>query len=263
MKIIIQKRNYRYLYLVLLIILSCNSKVLACSCSTVKSFWEEYSLSNDEMLLVKIIKIEDYHWGMKVKVIEKHPQSNINDTLIIWGINTLSCRYARTTEYKNGDTLYYLLLKTDLEGNSASQGSDFPKDIEKENDYMLANCGCNILLIDNKTVFGQVSDNALEMPIDSFLNLIIEPYVGINENFALSDNISVYPNPVSTSLMIRKTIDENVLMRIYDINGKLVESTMLNKNDYEYHFQQDVHSKIFLVEFSTDKYKYVKKILKR
>lgn len=259
-------RNYQtskvkiriYILLTIGIFLIINIRLIACNCNRIESFWEVFHKYSKQKSLIKVVKIDDYLWGMHAKVIEKHPECDVKDTITIWGINKVSCRWARTNEYHNGDTLLYLLLNTNLEGNSQNLP---PKDIEMESDYQLSICGCNILRQQNGIVLGQITDSTLELPINSFYKLIEQPYVIVPEYRLFENNFEVYPNPATSSVSIRKNNDENFVLKVFDLNGRMVYRKIIVTRICSINLQ-DFENKTFLFVFSNNKTSITEKILK-
>jgi hypothetical protein len=235
-----------------------NFKLIACNCSSIESFWQEYYKNSKQKSLIKIVKIDDFYWGMHAKVIEKHPECDIEDTITIWGINKVSCRWARTNEYNDGDTLLYILINTNLEGNSQNEP---PLDIEQEGDYQLSICGCNILRLKNGLILSQITDSVLELPVDSFYNLIEQPYLSVTDYILLENKIEVFPNPATTSVTIIKNGEEDFLLKVFDLNGRMVFREVIVNSNSSIDLEA-LENKTFLFVFSNKKTSIIEKIVK-
>ncbi|MBI2723017.1 MAG: DUF4465 domain-containing protein [Bacteroidetes bacterium] len=87
---------------------------------------------------------------------------------------------------------------------------------------------------------------------------VTNAFVGINEN-TLSNNLTVYPNPFSSSLIFKTT--ENLNVSISDVYGKVITEVFLNEENKELDltFLEDG---VYFAEIKSGKLNVTKKIIK-
>lgn len=102
---------------------------------------------------------------------------------------------------------------------------------------------------------GQWSDGTPIIP------LVVEPasFVSVHEDWSNS-NIEIYPNPSVNSIRIQSEKEQSFVFNLYDINGRMIKSEVVNKNN-----SIDVSnliSGIYIIEITLNSTKYYKKLIK-
>ncbi|MCD7972292.1 MAG: hypothetical protein LUG18_06445 [Candidatus Azobacteroides sp.] len=148
-------------------------RVLTCDCNEIRPFIPAFSdMDQEEFFLIKGIKENAEGHGMQVKVLENIKGAIPDETITVWLDNGVTCRIGYAEAYEDGETLYLLLRKTDLSGNSP-ESEEAP---EKEEDYMPVNCSYAIARFSEGYITGRLQSGEEEtMSIIEFYN-----YLGID-----------------------------------------------------------------------------------
>ncbi|MCD4771985.1 MAG: T9SS type A sorting domain-containing protein, partial [Bacteroidales bacterium] len=98
---------------------------------------------------------------------------------------------------------------------------------------------------------------------DSSNNVTISLYVNI-ENNEISDKIKIYPNPTNDHLIIELNTEaaENMKVKIFDINGCVVESIMLNPSTVKNTINlSNLNSGVYFINVSNKEFQRTEKLL--
>lgn len=175
--------------------------VWACSCITfADDFCTTLEIDTTVNLVVKCIKIEDIHYGIKVKILDVLQGEETNDTIMVWGDNGGLCR-TYTDPFPVNDTLLLAIHHTDFYGNLIPNFS-YPLDLEQEGDYMISStCGRYYM-----------TEKELSEPIEDceIMSALITDIHATSENI----DLQIFPNPVSDYLHLKtnKTPKKIVIM---------------------------------------------------
>lgn len=89
-------------------------------------------------------------------------------------------------------------------------------------------------------------------------NLATGAQVGLNENL-INSKVSLYPNPSKGSFNLEGNFADNNVVKIYNMAGKMVYSTMLQKGLNT--LTPNINSGIYIVEISSNNIKLKKKLI--
>jgi hypothetical protein len=199
-------------------------KGFACSCFPIGNHFCE-TLANDSSIatVVMVQKLNDYHYGMRVRLLQHISGEPMADTVMVWGDNGALCRLY-TGGWNNGDTLILALHHSDLLGNTI-YNPDYPPNLENIQDYHISGCGVYALNVNLGQVTGYINQNNTQwMSISSFL---AQPciYVLHTENPDNELEATLYPNPASNLVYISVNNQVAQTFRISIINalGEIVD----------------------------------------
>ena len=115
---------------------------------------------------------------------------------MVWYSDGNSFRFEYANRFNDNDTLILLVTKCDLEGNDPNDNSEYPKDLEKESDFMPVHCTKSILIYHNNKVTGCIVDvsNDTTIAYSDFFN-VLNLSSWTTSSFKYDKDIVIYPNP--------------------------------------------------------------------
>jgi hypothetical protein len=225
----IQKMKKYFLLLVFTAVFSVQG--FTCSCFPVGYHFCE-TLANDTSIasVVMVQKLNDYHYGMRVKLIQHISGEPVADTVIVWGDNGALCRLG-TGGWGIGDTIIMALHHADLSGNII-YNPDYPPNLENTQDYHVSGCGVYALNVLDGQVIGYINQNSMQiMNITSFLAVSCV-YILNTEDPEIELTVSIYPNPASdlVSITIANHLNETFQISIINALGEVVMQSFYQPN---------------------------------
>lgn len=218
----------------------------ACSCITfADDFCTTLEIDTTVNLLVKCVKIEDIHYGIKVKILNVLQGEETNDTIMVWGDNGALCR-TYTDGFGVNDTLLLALHHTDFYGNLIPNFS-YPLDLEQAGDYMISStCGKYYM-----------TQEELSEPIGDceIMNALITDIDAPSENI----DLQLFPNPVSDYLYLTSNkIPKKVI--IMNTAGQVLQQQIPTNLD-TYFDLTGLNGGLYFVKFIFSNQEIIKKIV--
>ncbi|MBL7950385.1 MAG: hypothetical protein JNM62_01590 [Flavobacteriales bacterium] len=133
--------------------------------------------------VVMAIPLQQHYYGIDVVIVQVFQGEMNNDTVRVWGDNGALCRLY--TGWNQGDTLILGLDRTDLMGNTVVN-SEYPPDLEREEDYMISGCGVYLLDFEGGLVVGHIDE-----PVEQTMSL--EDFTAMVEQCTLANGIGDGP----------------------------------------------------------------------
>lgn len=225
--------------LILLTLFSTVQSVSACSCIGDNTFCTTLVRDNGyaldgfpdakPALIVKGVKIEDYYFGMRFRVLEVIRGAEPRDTITVWGDNGALCRQY-VGGYGTEDTVILALHNTDFTGNVVI--GDHPEGLEQEGDYHLSVCGVYSLFYENGEVVGQITEGEEQrMNFDEWLQLTCLDIVSGSEEVP-PIQFELYPNPTDAQLFLQLQFAKPNIFQIHVYNAQGIKIPMDWQSDF-------------------------------
>ncbi|MEL6942570.1 MAG: hypothetical protein AAFO82_07870 [Bacteroidota bacterium] len=204
-------------------------QIIACSCLADDTFCTTLVRDNGyaldgfpdakPALVVKGVKIEDYYFGMRFKILDVIRGEEERESITVWGDNGALCRQY-VGGYGTSDTVILALHHTDFSGNVVI--GDHPAGLEQEGDYHLSVCGVYSLLYENGKVIGQIT-KAEEQSLDfeEWKKLTCLDIVSGSDQVP-PIQFDLYPNPTDAQLFVYTQFAKPNVLQINVYNAHLL-----------------------------------------
>jgi len=213
----------------------------------------------------KKVYSQDNH-AMYLKVLTKIRGGFITDTVKIYGGEASASCEEGIGAYQIGRG-YIFAFDSSLENwNSLIVNPDSLTENYRE--YKPIICNRSRLSVVDDLVKGVIKEGLFEYPIDLFLTEAKDCDFSLTNVSNLEntrDEVFVYPNPVTETLLIRSHSEtfSSASIKIYSLSGALVyqkDHYIINEEELHVDFLQDG---LYLIEVDSDKTKFLKKIVVR
>lgn len=168
------------------------------------------------------VKLDDYYYGMRVKVIESLLGPDMpGDTITVWGSydggGGGDCRVP-TDSWQTGDTLFAGFHTGDLLGNFFAVG--FPPDLEEVGSYVTSLCGTFYLAFGAGMVTGPIAQGVPNATIVQMSTYLSGCSVGVDAQATPEAMVSIRTTSTSWELVIAPEIAGPLALDFFDANGR-------------------------------------------
>ncbi|MCB0793696.1 MAG: T9SS type A sorting domain-containing protein [Flavobacteriales bacterium] len=193
----------------------------ACSCFGPTTFCESTDTSWAEPdLIVLGVKVDEVHYGMRVKVLEVLSGDAIaGDTLVVWGDNGALCRWY-VGAWAIGDTVLWAFHDTDFMGNFITAG--YPPDLEQEGHFHISICGWYWLNYSSGTVSGNIAPGLNTLPLSDMLQYTNGCIGTVIEGPEGDRPLSIWPNPASERVWVDLETGGEYTAEVHDGLGRII-----------------------------------------
>ena len=225
---------------ILLVIIAVSTNLFAdCYVFSFEENYFDHYLNDSSRIFVKGIKVEDYHHGIKLKILENYSGNDLKDTIIIWYCNPRTIYECESRDvqsaHKVNDTLFCLLGKTRLDGNEIRCDTCPEKvdtiDLEKTGDYSIVGCYASVLKLSQGKVNGCIFDVYRDTSIlySDFEDLFISSSDKTVRDLFINE-IQIYTNPTAGEIrIIIPGVEYIDCIEVYNNLGSLLDKKIIRK----------------------------------
>jgi Secretion system C-terminal sorting domain len=250
MKQIMKAKIIFHIKLIVLFTIAIQNLSNACSCWPYEPVFCRIVDEWHHVVRAVVTSHPDYYL-MKVQLLENINKEITEDTIIIYGQDGLSCGES-TDQFNINDTLILAVVEWEIDGAIYW--------------YLEGFCGLHFLRYENEMVMGQITDTLTIQPIQDFRDNLFDCLampLPIKEIEGSKSELSIFPNPVLEKLQI-STI-ENLISGydLYDSNGQLIISEVLNQSVEKHDINaDDLRTGIYYIRIKTSKGVLARKFIK-
>ena len=179
--------------------------------------------------------------------------------------NGMQVRYFMSVHALDTINLSIDVQDTTIYLNSNGTASITPDDLLIKSDYCftcnatLSKSGFNANDIGKNEVYVTIEDRCGNYAIDTLtLTVKAAPAIGINE--MIKSDISLYPNPASSFIIIESNDYKLKRIEVFSVNGVMIKSFVVNTRQFSYR-TYDLNKGVYIVKIYTSKDVVTKKLI--
>lgn len=241
---------FKKTFVVLLVLVTTQNLSTACSCFPYEPVFCRIVDDTHHIVRGIVTGFDDLHL-MKFQIIENINKEILEDTVIVYGQDGLTCGES-LDQFNENDTL--ILAVNNWEFNGTTYW------------YLEGFCGLHFLKYEDGLVKGQITDNMTEQPIQDFkdnLFTCLDMEVPTDDIQKLANDISIYPNPIMDNFQI--TASNNLIQsyEIFSTSGQRIVSKIFSQPVENLEIQSNHFGEgILYIRINTSKGILTKKLLK-